>query len=236
MTHLEVVILCGGKGTRAYPDTLELPKPLLPIGEVPIVEHVMQIYARQGHTRFVLATGHLGERIAQRYTTPPAGWDVEVIDTGVATETGERVRLAAAHVHGDRFFATYADGLADIDLDALLSYHDQRGALATVTTVPLPSQFGTLVRDNEGKVVDFREKPRLPDHLINAGFFVFQQDVFARWQGQVLESEVLPALSRNGVLFAYRHDGFWRSMDTFKDRQELTAIVESGTVPWLSRP
>lgn len=232
---LEVIILCGGRGTRAYPDTLELPKPLLDIGDAPIVEHVMRIYAGHGHTRFVLAAGYLGELLADRYARPPAGLDVEisVVDTGSETETGERLRRAAQHVDGDRFFATYADGVGDVDLAELVAFHDRRSALATVTTVPLPSQYGTLETDGYGRVQMFREKPRLPDHWINAGFFVFQRAVFDHWHGEVLENEVLPALADAGKLFAYRHNGFWKSMDTYKDRQALTSLVEGGAPPWL---
>ncbi|MHB8669697.1 MAG: sugar phosphate nucleotidyltransferase [Acidimicrobiales bacterium] len=229
---LEVVILCGGRGTRAYPDTVELPKPLLTVGELPIVEHVMAIYAAQGHRRFVLATGHLGELIAERYAEPAPGRQVRVVDTGADTQTGERLRLAADHVEGERFFATYADGVGDVDLDRLLATHDRSGALATVTTVPLPSQYGTLVADQSGRVTAFQEKPILADRWINAGFFVLDRAVFGCWRGQVLESEVLPALCERGVLYAYRHPGFWKSMDTFKDRQELTAMAQTGDPPW----
>lgn len=231
---LEVVILCGGRGTRAYPDTVELPKPLLTVGDLPIVEHVMEIYASQGHRRFVLAAGYLGELIAERYAHPGPGRQVTVLDTGADTQTGERLRLAAAHVEGDRFFATYADGVGDVDLAHLLATHDRSGALATVTTVPLPSQYGTLVADEAGRIVAFQEKPILDDHWINAGFFVFDRAVFGSWRGQVLESEVLPELCAMGVLYAYRHHGFWKSMDTFKDRQELTALAQAGHPPWAA--
>lgn len=229
---LDVVILCGGRGTRAYPDTVELPKPLLPVGGIPILEHVMGIYARQGCRRFILATGYLGHQIAERYASPPDGIEVVCVDTGEDTETGERLRRAAAYVRGDRFFATYADGVADIDLHALLTLHLERGALATVTTVALPSQYGILESDLSGRIHDFQEKPRLPDHWINAGFFVFERAALDHWQGEVLERDVLPALASVGGLYAYRHRGFWKSMDTYKDRQELDALVRSATPPW----
>lgn len=230
---MDVVILCGGKGTRAWPDTRTLPKPLLPVGDRPIVEHVMELYARQGHRRFILAAGYLGDVLAQHFVDTPHDWEVEVVDTGLETETGERVRLASRHVQGDRFFATYADGLANIDLDALLRTHEETSALGTVTTVPLPSPYGTLQTDDGGRIVDFREKPRLLQHWINAGFFVFEREALAHWKGTVLEQDVLPELSRLRRLFAYRHVGFWRSMDTFKDRAELTGLLEDADVaPW----
>lgn len=230
------MLLCGGKGTRAYPETIDLPKALLPVAGLPVVERVMGIFARQGHRRFVLAAGHLGEQLAARYADPPNGWEIEVVDTGTDTETGERVRRAATHVRGDRFFASYADGLGNVHLDALVEHHVERGALATITTVPLPSQYGTVATDRDGRIVEFREKPRLLDHWINAGFFVFDRAAFDHWHGDDLEREVLPALSRLGRLFAYRHLGFWKSMDTFKDRQELSALGEDGNPPWDTSP
>ena len=233
---MDVVLLCGGKGTRAYPDTLELPKALLPVDGVPIVEHVMRIYARQGHRRFLLAAGHLGDLIAERYARPPHGWEISVIDTGADAETGTRVLRAAEHVRGERFFVTYADGVGNVHMDSLLQFHESRRALATVTTVPLPSQYGTVTTDRDGRIVEFKEKPRLFDHWINAGFFVFERAALARWEGEDLEREVLPALSRAGELFAYRHVGFWKSMDTFKDRQELSALATGDVAPWDSTP
>ena len=229
---VDVVILCGGKGTRAYPDTLELPKPLLPVAGVPVVEHVMRIYANQGHRRFVLAAGYLGDLIEERYATPPPGLEVEVVHTGNDTETGERIRRAAEHVRGDRFFATYADGVGDVGVNALLQTHLAADALATVTTVPLPSQYGVLESDGDGRITRFREKPRLDDHWINGGFFVFEKEAFRFWEGQVLESEVLPAISAAGGLYVYRHRGFWKSMDTYKDRQELDSLAAAGAPPW----
>ena len=234
----EVVILCGGRGTRAYPDTLELPKPLLPVGGLPIVEHVMRIFARQGHRRFILATGYLGDMIEQRYSSqspdghPLEGCEIVVVDTGDETETGERVRLAAQHVEGDRFFATYADGVGDVDVNELLAEHRASGALATVTTVPLPSQYGVLESTDDGRITRFREKPRLQEHWINGGFFVFEKTALAHWEGEVLEQDVLPALAQVGGLYAYRHVGFWKSMDTYKDRQELDSLARGATPPW----
>ncbi|HVE94479.1 MAG TPA: sugar phosphate nucleotidyltransferase [Acidimicrobiales bacterium] len=234
MTALDVVLLCGGRGTRAYPDTLELPKPLLPVGDRPVVEHVMGCYARQGHTRFILAAGYKAELLQERYAIAPEGWDVAVVDTGVDTETGDRVRLAAeAAGVGSTFFVNYADGLGDVDLTDLVAFHHSHGALATVTTVPLPSQYGTLVSDDKGLVTEFREKPVLEDHWINAGYFVFERRALDDWSGPELERDTLPALSQRRQLVAYRHRGFWRSMDTYKDRSALTALVESAErAPW----
>jgi glucose-1-phosphate cytidylyltransferase len=232
---MRTLILCGGKGTRAYPHTLEVPKPLLEVAGEPILRHVMDLYAGQGYLDFVLAAGFKAELIEQFAATLPGSWRVDVIDTGEETGTGERVHRCRALL-GETFFATYADGVGDVDVDALLAFHLAHPGSATVTTVPLRSQYGTLVSDRDGRVREFHEKPVLPDHWINAGFFVFDQRVFELWNGDDLEREVLPALGASGELFAYRHEGFWRSMDTYKDALELTSLCADGRAPWNRLP
>ena len=163
----------------------------------------------------------------------PGEWKVEVVDTGLDTKTGERVRLRSERV-GDPFFATYADGLANVDLAALEAFHRRHDGVATLTTVPMPSPYGTIDLDDDGRITRFREKPRLPDYAINGGFFVFDQAVFDHWEGDDLECDVLPALGAAGRLYARRHDGFWKSMDTYKDALELSALASEGSAPWLS--
>ena len=228
MSPIDVVILCGGRGTRLYPDSVDLPKPLVSIGGTPIVEHIMDIYrSRLGAVRFVLATGHLRDLFVDRYRDAP---DVRVIDTGDDSGTGERLRQARDHVRGKTFHATYGDGLADVDLVAVSDAHRSSGLRATVTTVPLPSPYGTLELDERDRVRRFREKPQLADQWINGGFFVFEATAFDE-PGDSLEDDVLPALAAAGQLQAYRHTGFWRSMDTFKDRQELDALA-CREAPW----
>ena len=169
---VRTLILCGGKGTRARPRTLELPKPLLDVGGRPVLAHVMDIYARQGFCDFVLAAGFKVELIDEFAKTLPATWQVEVVDTGVDTNTGGRVMQCAAKM-GDRYFLTYADGLGDVDLAGLLEFHLGNAGSATVTVVPLPSQYGTIDSDGDGRcaLVRFTEKPRSPDYWINVGFF-----------------------------------------------------------------
>src|SRR4051812_6608242 len=179
------VILCGGKGTRAYPHTVDVPKPLLEVAGRPVLQHVMEVYAAQGFQRFVLAAGFKAELIWKFANGLPSSWDVEVLDTGEETNTGGRILRCRDHVE-DSFFATYADGLADIDLEALARFHASHGGLATLTTVPLPSQYGTLDCDDDGRVRNFREKPLLPDHWINGGFFVFDKAGFDGWEGEDL--------------------------------------------------
>lgn len=227
---MQTVILCGGRGTRAYPHTVELPKPLLEVAGEPILAHVLRIYADQGFDEFILAGGWLIERIEAFARTLPTSWTVEVVDTGEETNTGGRISKVA-HLLDGRFMANYADGLADIDLAELVAFHDGHEGLATLTTVPLRSQYGTIDHDDTGRIARFLEKPLLAEHRINGGYFVFELGVLEHWVGEDLEREVLPALATEGQLFAYHHDGFWRSMDTYKDALELTALAEGG-VPW----
>jgi glucose-1-phosphate cytidylyltransferase len=226
------VILCGGKGTRAWPHTETVPKPLLEVSGRPVLEHVMEIYAAQGFDRFVLAAGYRCADIEAFARTTPSSWDVEVLDTGEDTNTGGRV-WRCRDVVTDPFFVTYADGLGDVDLAALLEFHQGHDGDATMTTVPLPSQYGTIEFDDAGRVARFREKPRLDGHFINAGYFAFDGAVFERWEGEDLEREVLPALGAAGRLFARPHHGFWKSMDTYKDGLELTELGRATPPPWM---
>jgi glucose-1-phosphate cytidylyltransferase len=229
---VRTLILCGGKGTRAYPRTLELPKPLLEVGGRPVLGHVMDIYARQGFSDFVLAAGFKADQIEEYAQTLPSDWKIEVRDTGVDTNTGGRVQQCAPDM-GETYFLTYADGLGDVDLNRLLDFHRAHNGSATVTVVPLPSQYGTIESDGDGQVVRFTEKPRLPDYWINAGFFVMNQHAQKWFVGQDFEREILPALGSAGELYSHRHGGFWKSMDTHKDALELTSLCEaSAEPPW----
>jgi glucose-1-phosphate cytidylyltransferase len=228
---VRALILCGGKGVRAWPGTSELPKPMLAVGDRPVLRHVMDIYAGQGMTDFVLATGYRHESIASYAEQLPATWTVDVVDTGEDAGTGERLMSCLDRLDAE-FFLTYGDGLGDVDLDALLATHRAHDAGATVTVVPLPSQYGTLEVTADDRVVDFREKPVLPDHLINAGFFVMTKAALAA-VGPSLERDILPDIGRRGRLFVYRHKGFWRSMDTYKDVLELERLATTEGTPWL---
>lgn len=231
---VRTVILCGGKGTRAYPNTVDLPKPLLEIGDRPMLQHVMEIYAGQGFRHFTLAAGFKAEMVADFAKTLPDDWDVEVVDTGLETNTGGRVN-AVRDLVGEVFFCTYADGLGDVDLSAQLTVHRAHGSAATLTTVAMPSQYGTIELDSDGRVARFEEKPRLADHRINAGFFVFSKRVFDLWWGEDLERQVLPHLAGLGELRPFPHEGFWKSADTYKDTQELAVLCREGPGPWLRR-
>jgi glucose-1-phosphate cytidylyltransferase len=230
-----VVILCGGRGTRLREHTQELPKPLVEIGGYPIVGHVIRLYAAHGFGRFLLATGYKGELIerfaaAERW---PESVSVQCVETGADTSTGGRIKLLAEHLAGEESFcATYSDGLADIDLAALLAYHEAHGALATVTVVRPELQFGVAELGDDGRVVGFREKPR-SEHWINGGFFCMQAGCLDYLQADsVLERAPLQGLARDGQLRAYRHDGFWECMDTYKDAVALNDLWASGAAPW----
>ncbi|HYM54783.1 MAG TPA: sugar phosphate nucleotidyltransferase [Solirubrobacteraceae bacterium] len=231
-----VVILCGGRGTRLQERTQEIPKPLVEIGGMPIVWHVIQLYAVQGFRRFLLATGYKGELI-ERFAAAhewPAGVSVECVDTGLQTQTGGRIKLLESQLAGEETFcATYSDGVADIDLDALLGFHAGQGALATMTVVRPELQFGVTELDGDGRVTGFREKPR-SDHWINGGFFCFGAGVLDYLdRDSVLEREPLERLAAADQLRAHRHEGFWECMDTYKDAVALNDLWSSGEAPWL---
>jgi len=231
-----VAILCGGRGTRLQERTQSIPKPLVEIGGRPILWHVMRIYLAQGFRRFVLCTGYKGELITRFAADErwPAGADVTCLDTGLDTPTGGRV-LAAARALGERpFCATYADGVADIDLHALLAAHRANGDLATVTVVRTELQFGIAEIAEDGRVAGFREKPRA-EQWVNGGFFAFEPGVAGYLaEDSVLERKPLERLAAAGQLHAFRHEGFWDCMDTYKDAVLLNDLWEQGMAPWAT--
>jgi glucose-1-phosphate cytidylyltransferase len=229
---VEVVILCGGKGTRSYPFTEYFPKVMMPVNGSPIILHLMKIYAAQGFDRFVLAAGHRNEMLFDYFDGRFSNWDVNIVDTGEDADTGDRVLRCSDYV-GERFFATYGDGLGDVDLRALAQEHVASGSTATLTTVPLRSQYGLVVVDDDARVRRFEEKPLIQDYWINAGFFVFEKTAFDDWGGHNLERDVLPRIAAKSELNAYRHRGFWKSMDTSKDQQELEGLCLDGSAPWV---
>jgi glucose-1-phosphate cytidylyltransferase len=229
-----VVILCGGRGTRLQEHTQAIPKPLVEIGREPIVWHVIQIYAAQGFRRFLLATGYRGEQIEAFAGSHnwPEGVSVRCLDTGLDTPTGGRLKLAGESLRGRAFCATYADGVADIDLNRVVEHHHAAGTLATMTVVRPELQFGVAEINGDGRVSGFHEKPRL-DHWINGGFFCFEPGALDYiGEDSILEREPLERLAADGQLFAYRHQGFWKCMDTYKDSVLLNDAWSRGEAPW----
>jgi glucose-1-phosphate cytidylyltransferase len=226
-----VAILCGGKGTRMRGEGPAVPKPLVEIGGRPILWHVMSIYAAQGLTRFVLLCGHGAAEVEAFAVTVPPEWEVTCVDTGLETPTGGRVARAREHLSEGTFCLTYADGVADIDLAALLEFHRAQGAAATMTVVRPQNPWG-VARLEGDRIAGFHEKPPL-DCWVNGGFFVLEPRALDHiGKDHVLEREPLEALAQAGELAAYRHDGFWDCMDTYKDTLLLNELWSQGRAPW----
>jgi len=253
LEEIPVVILCGGMGTRLREQTEYIPKALVPIGSMPILLHVMKIYAHYGFTKFILCLGYKGDSIKQYFMNyelmsrdvklrpdgkaeiigPPSGlhtWEITFADTGLKTETGARIKKVERYVESENFFATYCDGLADVELRLLLGYHISMNKVGTLTAVHPMSPFGILEEKN-GIAISFKEKPVLPG-LINGGFFVFNRRFFDYLDdNSILEEEPLRRLAAERELAVYRHEGFWACMDTFKDFERLNELWETGYVP-----
>jgi glucose-1-phosphate cytidylyltransferase len=229
-----VAILCGGRGTRLREHTQSIPKALVEIGGRPILWHIVRIYASHGFGRVVLCTGHKGELIEGFVAGEewPEGLEVRCVDTGEDTPTGGRLLRVRDHVGHGTFCATYGDGVADVDLGALVEHHRREGALATITVVRPYLQFGIVELDGDQRVAGFHEKPR-SEHWINGGFFCFEPGVFDYLRDDsVLEREPLERLAADGQLRAWRHTGFWDCMDTYKDAVLLGDLWSQGRAPW----
>lgn len=253
---MKTVILAGGRGSRLSEETHLRPKPMVEIGGVPMLVHIMRHYSAYGHRDFVVALGYLGEVIKEYFVNHHLrnrnvvarlatgeiewghgeweDWTVRMIDTGMNSMTGGRLhRLESELRSGGTFMLTYGDGLSDIDLESLLDFHRSHGRIATVSAVRPPARFGTMSLDGD-RVTEFKEKHQTDVGWINGGFFVFEPAVFDYLDGDatVLESAPLETLAREGQLSAYLHDGFWHCMDTMRDREVLEELWERGGAPW----
>ncbi|MEM7145303.1 MAG: glucose-1-phosphate cytidylyltransferase [Verrucomicrobiota bacterium] len=253
---MKAVILAGGKGTRLSEETISKPKPLVEVGERPILWHIMKIYSAHGINDFVICSGYRGYLIKEYFANyflhmsdvtfdmarnemevhhqNAEPWRVTIVDTGEETMTGGRIKRIEKFVSGETFCCTYGDGVGDVDIRALLDRHGEAGKLATLTGVQPPGRFGAL-DINEGHLVSsFQEKPEGDGGWINGGFFVLEPGVFEYLGGDdcVWEQEPLRNLARDGELAVYEHDGFWRPMDTLRDKATLEGLWDGGEAPW----
>jgi len=255
---MKVVILAGGLGTRLSEETVVRPKPMVEIGNRPILWHIMKIYAHYGLTDFIVCLGYKGYFIKEYFANyflhnsdvtfdlannkmdvhqhQAEPWRVTLVDTGDATQTGGRVKRVAKYIDGDELMLTYGDGVADIDVNELLAFHRREGKLATVTAVQQPSRWGALEIDGT-RATGFREKPS-DGGWINGGFFVLSKKTLDTIDSDetVWENEPMQGLASEGQLSAYQHRGFWQAMDTMRDRSQLDAMWTSGRAPWKVWP
>lgn len=246
---MKVVLFCGGRGLRWAGSGMDMPKALAPIGERPLIWHVMSTYSGSGFREFVVCLGHLGSQVVRYFQeaagarrdgegrvevrlSPGTTWQVWLVETGEDAQTGGRLAAAAHLLDGRRFLASYGDGVADLDLREVVGFHARHGRLATLTAARPHSEFGVLELGGEGQVRSFVEKPPLRS-WVNGGFFVFERDVLGLLDEGPLESGLLPRLAGLGELMAYRTTRFWACVDTLKQSVELDRMVREGRAPWL---
>ena len=254
---MKVVILAGGLGTRISEESHLKPKPMIEIGERPILWHIMKIYSSYGFNEFVICLGYKGycikeyfahyflheadvtfdfrsqnERMVHHHSAEP--WQVTLVNTGGETMTGGRVKRVREYLGNEPFMLTYGDGVADVDIRALVEFHKSHGKRATVTSIQPSGRFGALELDEANLVHGFKEKPKGDGAWINGGFFVLEPEVLDYIDGDatILEKEPLEGLARDGQLVAYKHSGFWQPMDTLRDKNHLEELWKSGTAPW----
>lgn len=255
---MKVLILAGGLGSRLSEETTLKPKPMVEIGEKPILWHIMKIYSHYGFNEFIILCGYKGYMIKEffahyflhtsdltidmetntiKYHNSLAEpWKVTLIDTGLDTMTGGRIKKVQEYVGNEPFMLTYGDGVGDIDINDLLLTHQNNGKAITMTSVQPEGRFGSLVIDNDNKVSAFLEKPKGDGAWINAGFFVCQPEVFdsiPNGNEIIFEREPLESLAKAGELYTYKHHGFWKPMDTQRDKFQLEDLIEKGKAPWI---
>ncbi|MBI2928368.1 MAG: glucose-1-phosphate cytidylyltransferase [Verrucomicrobia bacterium] len=255
---MKVVILCGGLGTRLREETEFRPKPMVPIGGRPILWHIMKLYAQYGHKEFILCLGYKGDVIKDYFRNyhwntsdvtlrlgprpeiiyhgqhAEEDWTVTLLDTGLETQTGGRLRRALAFIDADTFLFTYGDGLTNSDINQSIEFHRQHGAIATVTAVKPSGRFGELALDGQ-TITAFREKPEKESTFVSGGFFVFNKAIGQYLDGGdacVLEKGPLEKLAREGQLKAHCHTGFWQCMDTYREQEWLNKMWATGNAPW----
>ena len=257
---MKVAILAGGVGTRLVEETEVKPKPMVEIRGAPILWHIMRHYAHYGFDEFVVALGYKGEYIKRYFvdycslvddlsidlrngqvTSKANGngdtrpeWTVDLVDTGLHTQTGGRIKRLQSHVGEGTFMLTWGDGVSDVDLHKLLEFHRAHGKLCTMTAVRPPARFGHLELGEDGQITEFSEKPQTGEGWINGAFFVCEPGVFDYVEGDATawEREPLEHLAKDGQLMAYQHHSFWQCMDTLRDKQLLQSLWDAGDAPW----
>ena len=229
---MQVIVLCGGKGTRLSEYTEEIPKPLINVGHKPILWHIVQMYKSYGHKDFIFCLGYKGGKIKEFFRNEK-DVDIEFADTGLNSSKAERIKKVEHLIKEKDFFVTYGDDLSDVDLKKLFEFHKKNKKIVTLTAVNLESQFGVLEINKKNEVVDFKEKPKL-EYFMNGGFYVFSKNIFKYMKkGYDLESDVLGDAARAKQIAAFRHMGFWKSMNTLKDVIELNELYRKGEMKWL---
>ena len=252
---MKVGILAGGLGTRLAEETETKPKPMVEVGGRPIMWHIMKHYAHYGFKDFAIALGYKGEVIkkymvdycslnsnltvnlgsgqVQMHEGWRPNWQIDLIDTGLNTNTGGRIKRLIPYMNNETFMLTWGDGVSDLNLQDLLAFHRHHGKLATMTVVRPPARFGLPVLEGD-RVVEFSEKPQIKEGWINGAFFVLEPQVFDYIGGDdtLWEKEPLEGLARDGQLMAYQYDGFWQCMDTLRDKRRLQTLWDSGNAPW----
>lgn len=254
---MKTILLAGGLGTRLSEETVVKPKPMVEIGGMPILWHIMKSYAYYGYSDFVVALGYKGEVIKEfflnyklqksdmivnlksgniKYENDDSeDWTISLHETGVNSLTGGRLFNLKKHFKpGDIFMLTYGDGVADVDIKKLVEFHKSHGKIATLTAVRPPARFGSIEMEEDGQILEFKEKPQLGEGWINGGYFVFDYKIFDYLKDEltILEREPLETLAKENELVAYRHEGFWHCMDTIRDRDNLNEIWAKGNAPW----
>jgi glucose-1-phosphate cytidylyltransferase len=254
---MKTILLAGGLGTRLSEETVVKPKPMVEIGGMPILWHIMKTYAAYGYSDFAIALGYKGEVIKDFFLNyklhksdmivnlksgnvkfendASEDWTVALHETGVNSLTGGRLfNLKKLFKPGDTFMLTYGDGVADVDISKLVEFHKSHGKIATLTAVRPPARFGSIEMEKDGHIIEFKEKPQLGEGWINGGYFVFDYKIFDYLKDEttILEREPLESLAKENELVAYRHEGFWHCMDTIRDRDNLNEIWAKGNAPW----
>ena len=230
---MKAVILAGGYGTRFGEETHLKPKPMIEIGGKPILWHILKIYSAHKINEFVICCGYKGNVIKEYFSKFDSElWNIELVDTGIDTMTGGRIKRIQNHID-DTFCLTYGDGLSDVDINSLISFHKEKKSLSTLTAVHPPERYG-LLSLNGDNVTEFREKPSGQNSWVNGGFFVFELEVFDYLQDDstILERTPLENLAKENKLTAFKHNGFWYAMDTLREKKYLEKLYESGNIPW----